>query len=208
MYEEASSRFEGVLSAPRAPRTLGRSPDESGWRGRRVGGRNHAVGGRRSRLSRPKWRWWCLIHRADDPSFDVSVAWAHWASTPRSAAVRAAVGSLPALVTSRRAPGSRSALTLTASPRRDVADLDSTTVLIDGFPGAARRTAATYVLTNTHRPTPSGRSVQNHRDTDANRVSHRRAPRRVGRPRARSMLKMGLVQPKKVILSSRRPWNI
>ena len=116
VYEEASSRFEGVLSAPRAPRTLGRSPDESGWRGRRVGGRNHAVGGRRSRLSRPKWRWWCLIHRADDPSFDVSVAWAHWASTPRSAAVRAAVGSLPALVTSRRAPGSRSALTLTASP--------------------------------------------------------------------------------------------
>ena len=103
VYEEASSRFEGVLSAPRAPRTLGRSPDESGWRGRRVGGRNHAVGGRRSRLSRPKWRWWCLIHRADDPSFDVSVAWAHWASTPRSAAVRAAVGSLPALVTSRRA---------------------------------------------------------------------------------------------------------
>ena len=106
VYEEASSRFEGVLSAPRAPRTLGRSPDESGWRGRRVGGRNHAVGGRRSRLSRPKWRWWCLIHRADDPSFDVSVAWAHWASTPRSAAVRAAVGSLPALVTSRRATDS------------------------------------------------------------------------------------------------------
>ena len=205
MYEEASSRFEGVLSAPRAPRTLGRSPDESGWRGRRVGGRNHAVGGRRSRLSRPKWRWWCLIHRADDPSFDVSVAWAHWASTPRSAAVRAAVGSLPALVTSRRAPGSRSALTLTASPRRDVADLDSTTVLIDGFPGAARRTAATYVLTNTHRPTPSGRSVQNHRDTDANRISHRREPRRVGRPRARSMLKMCLVHPRKVILASRPP---
>ena len=116
VYEEASSRFEGVLSAPRAPRTLGRSPDESGWRGRRVGGRNHAVGGRRSRLSRPKWRWWCLIHRADDPSFDVSVAWAHWASTPRSAAVCAAVGSLPALVTSRQAIGSghaRSALTLT-----------------------------------------------------------------------------------------------
>ena len=84
----------------------------------------------------------------------------------------------------------RSALTLTASPRRDVADLDSTTVLIDGFPGAARRTAATYVLTNTHRPTPSGRSVQNHRDTDANRVSHHREPRGVGGPRARSMLKM------------------
>ena len=100
----------------------------------------------------------------------------------------------------RKAPEPRrafGALTLTASPRRDVADLDSTTVLIDGFPGAARRTAATYVLTNTHRPTPSGRSVQNHRDTDANRVSHRREPRRVGGPRARSMLKMGLVQPKK-----------
>ena len=119
VYEEASSRFEGVLSDPRAPRTLGRSPDESGWRGRRVGGRNHAVGGRRSRLSRPKWRWWCLIHRAEDPSFDVSVAWAHWASTPRSAAVRAAVGSLPALVTSLRPPGQRSALTLTASPGAD-----------------------------------------------------------------------------------------
>ena len=102
----------------------------------------------------------------------------------------------------------RSALTLTASPRRDVADLDSTTVLIDGFPGAARRTAATYVLTNTHRPTPSGRSVQNHRDTDANRVSHHREPRGVGGPRARSMLKMCLFHPGKVILSSRRPWFI
>ena len=68
----------------------------------------------------------------------------------------------------------------------------STTALIDGFPGAARRTAATYVLTNTHRPTPSGRSVQNDRDTDANRISHRREPRRVGGSRARSMLKMWL----------------
>ena len=208
MYEEASSRFEGVLSAPRAPRTLGRSPDESGWRGRRVGGRNHAVGGRRCRVSRPKWLWWCLIHRADDPSFDVSVAWAHWASTPRSAAVRAAVGSLTALGKLPSSARAFDALTLTASPRRDVADLDSTTVLIDGFPGAARRTAATYVLTNTHRPTPSGRSVQNHRDTDANRVSHRREPRGVVGPRARSMLKMWLLHPGKVILSSRRPWNI
>ena len=97
------------------------------------------------------------------------------------------------------------ALALAASPAPRFADLDPTTVLIDGFPGAARRTAATYVLTNTHRPTPSGRSVQNHRDTDANRISHRREPRRVGRPRARSMLKMCLVHPRKVILASRPP---
>ena len=123
----------------------------------------------------------------------------------RSRGCRKPPGARKAPRVPRRAFG---ALTLTASPRRDVADLDSTTVLIDGFPGAARRIAATYVLTNTHRPTPSGRSVQNHRDTDANRVSHRREPRGVVGPRARSMLKMGLVQPKKVILSSRRPWFI
>ena len=94
-------------------------------------------------------------------------------------------------------------LALAASPAPRFADLDPTTVLIDGFPGAARRTAATYVLTNTHRPTPSGRSVQNYRDTDANRISHRREPRRVGGSRARSMLKMWLDHPRKVILASR-----
>ena len=156
-------------------------------------------------VSRRRWLWWCLIHRADDPSFDASVARAHWASTLRSGAVRAAVGSLLTLLSVVGARAQRSVLALAASPAPRFADLDPTTVLIDGFPGAARRTAATYVLTNTHRPTPSGRSVQNHRDTDANRISHRREPRRVGRPRARSMLKMRLVHPGEVILASRPP---
>ena len=116
-------------------------------------------------VSRRRWLWWCLIHRADDPSFDASVAWAHWASTLRSGTVRAAVGSLLTLLsvvgasTDVRCAGSR------RLAGAEICRLDPTTVLIDGFPGAARRTAATYVLTNTHRPTPSGRSVQNHRDT-------------------------------------------
>ena len=172
--------------------------------GRRVGGRYHAVSGTAKEWCQatPPMVVGCLIHRADDPSFDASVARAHWASPPRSGTVRAAVGSLLTLLSvAERVPS----VPCAGSPAPRFADLDPTTVLIDGFPGAARRTAATYVLTNTHRPTPSGRSVQNDRDTDANRISHRREPRRVGRSRARSMLKMCLVHPRKVILASRPP---
>ena len=156
-------------------------------------------------VSRRRWLWWCLIHRADDPSFDASVAWDHWSSPTRSGTARAAVGSLLTLLSVVESSSTVLVLALAASPAPRFADLDPTTVLIDGFPGAARRTAATYVLTNTHRPTPSGRSVQNHRDTDANRISHRREPRRVGGSRARSMLKMCLSHPRKVILASRPP---
>ena len=98
VYEEVSASFQGVLSACRAPRALGRCLDESGWWGGvfAVGimlwGDRVAVGVKTPMVVG------CLIHRADDPSFDASVARAHWASTLRSGTVRAAVGSLLTLL--------------------------------------------------------------------------------------------------------------
>ena len=53
---------------------------------------------RKGMVSTPPMVVGCLKHRADDPSFDASVARAHWASTLRSGTVRAAVGSLLTLL--------------------------------------------------------------------------------------------------------------
>ena len=48
----------------------------------RAGGWYHAVVLIVAVVSRRRWLRWCLIHRADDPSFDASVAWAHWSAPP------------------------------------------------------------------------------------------------------------------------------